>query len=146
MICTTILGCGKIERFDIDTILKQQALLAKKSGDTVSLNLCKIEAFKWDRIIIVSPYTPKKVIDNYKLVNGGFVKSTLLDTLGQERHSLLLFVDKDKVSRYGYASNDVIDFNYINDVNTIKTISKQNACKLSIKIAGSLTKLLLLRF
>ncbi|RZL28855.1 MAG: hypothetical protein EOO96_20405 [Pedobacter sp.] len=129
------LGCheSKIQKLNIDSFLEHKALVARKTGKAVNLNLCKINSFNWDKLIIVSPYTPVEKIRKYNLENSKYVEKHLLGILYQESHCLLLFVEKNMVIRYSYASYSDISFNYINNIDTIKTLPRNLACKLYVK-------------
>ncbi|MGF1925034.1 MAG: hypothetical protein ACQUHE_12715 [Bacteroidia bacterium] len=138
------LGCTdeKIERYDISPILKAKAELATKPATLVKLELCDIDLFNWNRIIIIPPYTTVTKIKSYKLDNSSFVEKHLLDTLYRETDCLLLFVQNNNVVRYSYVSREFIDFNYINNTNTNRTLSKEIACeRLYIKNINSTLKL-----
>jgi hypothetical protein len=129
------LGCSeaKIEMFDADSLLRSRSSLARKTKAPVNLNLCKMNSFKWDRIIIVAPYSTSETVRKYNLKNSKYVEKHLLGFLYQETHCLLLFVDQNTVTKYSYVSNVNMNFNYINNTNTNKLISRGLSCKIFVK-------------
>ena len=129
------LGCSeaKIEMFDADALLRSRASLARKTKVPVNLNLCKLNSFKWDRIIIVAPYSTSETIRKYNLKNSRYVEKHLLGFLYQETHCLLLFVDQNTVTKYSYVSNVNMNFNYINNTDNNKLIFRDLSCELFVK-------------
>ncbi|KQC02366.1 hypothetical protein [Pedobacter sp. Hv1] len=119
----------KIEKYNVYSTLKDKILLAKESGQKVKLELCNINSFKWDKIIIIPPYSTAKMLEKYKLDNTRFVENKLLDSLYLEDKCLLLFVEKKTIMKYNFMPRVPLDFNYINDTDTIKILSKKMACE-----------------
>lgn len=124
-------GCTeqKIEKYNVYPILKDKILLARESGQKVKVELCDINSFKWDKIIIVPPYSTGKTIEKYELNNSKFVEKHLLDSLYDESNCLLLFIEKKTIVRYDFLPRIPLDFNYINNTNTIRILAKEIACR-----------------
>ena len=125
------LGCTeqKIENYDIATPLKVKANLARKSQKAVKMELCNLASFNWDKIIVVRPYSTKSMIRGYKLENSEYVEDNLLGILSHEEHSLLLFIEQNKIVRYSYVPREIIDFCYINNKMVSEAISRTTACQ-----------------
>ena len=126
-----LLGCNsdKIERYNIQPILESKAILARKTDGIVKLELCSVNSFNWDKIIVVPPYSTAATIAKYNLHNSRFVEVNLLDTLYHETHNLLLFVKQNAIMRYSYVPRETIDFAYVNDKSAPLTISRKIACE-----------------
>jgi len=130
LLLISLIGCneGKIEKFDILPLLESKVLLAKNSSKMVKLELCNIDAFKWDKIIVIQPYSTPEMIRSYELDNSRFVEKHMLDTLYRETDCLLLFVKERTIIRHCYVPLRLVDFTSINP-HSAKIISKDLACK-----------------
>ena len=131
LLLVLLLGCReeKIENYNIAPLLTAKANLARKSQKAVKMEVCNFATFNWDKIIVVRPYTTRSTIKGYNLENSQYVENNLLDTLYLETHSLLLFVEQNKITRYSYVPRAIIDFCYINDKIVSKAIYRKTACQ-----------------
>ena len=132
----------KIEAYNITPILETKARLAKNNQQKVKLELCNQIPFKWDKIIVIPPYSTAQMIRKYELENSKFIENNMIDSLYDEGKCLLLYIEKNTIQRYSFVPRIPLDFNYVNNSDTIKTLSKKLVCdELYIKVINGETKL-----
>lgn len=143
--CFLYAGCDQEKKFDeyaINPFLESRASVAKESKTKVKLQLCNETPFKWDKIIIVTPYSTPEMIKTYSLDNSTFVEKHLLDKLYLESDCLLLFIEKNAIVKYTYAARWPIDFCYINGSDSIKILNRKMSCELYVKCVNNNFKLI----
>ena len=132
----------KIEAYNIKPMLAEKAKLAVSNEDKVKLELCNQIPFKWDKIIVIPPYSNAQMISKYELDNSKFIEDNMIDSLYDEGKCLLLYIEKNTIQRYSFVPRTPLDFNYINNSDTIKTLSRKLICdELYIKVINGTTKL-----
>lgn len=119
----------KIDSYNLNPFLAAKIITAKIASNKVELNLCAKIPFKWDKMIVVSPYTTPEMIRKFELDNSSYVENNLLDVLYQESDCLLLFIEKNRIVRYSYVPRVLIDFSNMNETFWSKTIPKKVICE-----------------
>ncbi|MCY1542991.1 hypothetical protein D9M68_787760 [compost metagenome] len=115
--------------YDFEPILNGKARLAYQSTQKVKLELCKEIPFKWDKIVIIPPYTTADMLKRHKLANSKFIEKQLPELALDEERCILLFVDNNTIVKFSFVSRIPVDFNYIKGTDTIKIISKKMGCE-----------------
>ncbi len=125
------LSCTKeqsIEMYDLNPLLNAKVQQANQSNDSVKLDLCNQIPFKWEKIIIIPPYSNDKDVKKYNLANAKFIEKQLPVLALDEDRCIFLFVKSDTIVRYGFVPRVPIDFNYINNTDSIKTLAMEIFC------------------
>ncbi len=132
----------KIEAYNLTPNLEAKVKIAIKSNQKIKLQLCEMVPFIWDKIIVIPPYTDAEKIRSYNLHNSKFIERNMIDSLFDEGKCLLLYIQDDTIVRYSFVPRTPLDFNYINNDDSIKTLSKKLVChELYINKVNNTTKL-----
>jgi hypothetical protein len=124
-------SCSKrVEKYDLNPFLDSRVLLAKKSPQLIRLELCDQTPFKWDKIIILKPYSNDRDIKKYNLTNGKAVESMLPALTVADWMCVLLFVENNTVVRYSDVNFASLDFTKIEGLDKMNfTLGKRMACE-----------------
>ena len=145
LIATFQLACApeqKIEAYNITPFLEAKVKLAKSSGQKVKLELCKTTSFKWDKIIVILPYTGAQKIRDYELDNSKFIENNMIDSLYDENRCLLLYIEKNAIAHYSFVPTTPLNFYLIHDNLTPEILTRRFVCdELYIKLDKSQAKL-----
>lgn len=105
--CTT----KDIEKYDMASILDPKVLSASKSPQAVKLQLCKEIPFKWESIIVLSPYSSEEVVEKENLDNSRAIEKMFPELTLDEGKCILLFIEKNNIVRYASVPRIPLDFN-----------------------------------
>ncbi|MFD0940282.1 hypothetical protein [Pedobacter boryungensis] len=124
-------GCtNHIEKYDLSPFIEGRIQQAKNSSEPVKLELCNQTIFKWDKIIVLKPYSSDRDIDKYNLINGNSVKSMLPTLTSADWMCVLLFIENNMVVKYSNVNFALVDFTKIESLDKMNfTISKKIACE-----------------
>jgi hypothetical protein len=112
MFCFALqLSCTQdIKEYDMATILDAKILSARKSPQQVKLQLCKEIPFKWNNIIVLSPYSGAEVIRKENLNNSRAITKMFPALTLHDGKSILLFIENNNIVRYASVLRMPLDF------------------------------------